>query len=111
MILPNYFAIFLTVGRIERRIQVMGNIIIDIPEEIILTAKIPRKNFEKEVKKELAIQLYREGIISYSNARRLSNLSKLEFHFLLGERKIPRQYDFIDYEKDLAVVNDWEETE
>lgn len=89
----------------------MANLIIDIPEEIILSAKIPRKNFEKEIKKELAIQLYREGIITYANARRLSNLSKIEFHFLLGERKIPRQYDLQDFVKDVAVVNDWEDVE
>ncbi len=89
----------------------MANLIIDIPEDIILSAKIPRKNFEKEIKKELAIQLYREGIITYANARRLSNLGKIEFHFLLGERKIPRQYDLQDFEKDVAVVNDWEDVE
>lgn len=89
----------------------MANVIIDIPENIVLSAKIPRKNFEQEIRKELALQLYREGIITYANARRLSNLSKVDFHFLLGERKIPRQYDLQDFERDVAVVNDWEDVE
>lgn len=85
----------------------MSTLSIDIPEEIILTAKIPRKNWDKEIKKELALQLYREGILSFANARRLCGLSKIEFHFLLGERKIPRQYDIEDYEEDLVNIEKW----
>ena len=30
-------------------------------------------------------------------------MSKIEFHYLLGERRIPRQYDILDYEKDLET--------
>jgi len=82
----------------------MNALSIDIPEEIISTAKIPRKNWDKEIKKELALQLYREGILSFANARRLSGLSKIEFHLLLGEREIPRQYDIEDYEEDFENI-------
>jgi len=86
----------------------MSSLIFNIPEEIISTAKIPRKNLKSELKKELALQLYREGILSFSSARRLCGLSKVEFHFLLGERQIPRQYDIEDYEKDLQNIDKWE---
>ncbi len=80
---------------------------INIPEKILLNAKIPRQYWEKEIKKELALQLYREGIISFANARRLAGMSKIEFHYLLGEKQIPRQYDISDYEKDLENIIKW----
>jgi len=85
----------------------MSSVQITIPEDIAFSAKIPKNKFEREIKKELALQLYREGILSFANARRLSGLSKVEFHFLLGERKIDRQYDIEDYEKDLVNLSKW----
>ena len=69
---------------------------IHIPEEIMLSLKIPKKKWEKDIKKELALQLYREELISFANAHRLAEMSKVEFHYLLGEREIPRQYDIED---------------
>ncbi|MEW6095356.1 MAG: UPF0175 family protein [bacterium] len=78
-----------------------------IPEELLLTAKIPRQYWEQEIKKELALQLYREGIFSFANARRLAGMSKIEFHYLLGERQIPRQYDIAEYKKDIENLAKW----
>ncbi len=75
---------------------------IPIPEEIMISVKIPRKRWETELKKELALQLYREALISFANAHRMAEMSKTDFHYLPGERKIPRQYDVEDYEKDLG---------
>jgi len=85
----------------------MITLAVKIPEEILSTAKIPRNRWENEIKKELALQLYREGILTFANARRLSGLTKIEFHYLLGERKIPRQYDEKDYEQDLKNLESW----
>ncbi len=73
----------------------------------MLTAKIPCQHLKKELMKELALQLYREGIVSFANARRLADLSKIEFHYLLGELHIPRQYDVSDYENDLENLGAW----
>ncbi len=70
-------------------------------------AKIPRKQWEPKVKKELALQLYREGLVSFANAHRLAGMSKIDFHYLLGDCKIPRQYDIEDYEKDLENLAEW----
>jgi len=61
-----------------------------------------RKELNKAFKVELAIHLYATGILSFGPARRLAGMSKMEFHFLLGQRRIERQYDVEDYEKDLA---------
>lgn len=85
----------------------MSNVVIDIPENIMLNAKIPKKRWQSELKKELALQLYREGILSFADARELTGLSRIEFHFLLGERQIPRQYDVNDLEEDLENLAKW----
>ena len=85
----------------------MKKISIKIPEEIMYSVKIPRKHWGIKLKQELALQLYREGLISFANAHRMAELSKIEFHYLLGDRSIPRQYDLEDYEKDLENLAMW----
>lgn len=83
----------------------MKTISLDIPEELLISFKVPKQSWEAELKKELAVQLYREGLISFGNARRLSGMSKWDFHDLLGIRRIPRQYDAEDFEDDLKTVS------
>jgi predicted HTH domain antitoxin len=85
----------------------MKTVTLDIPEEILIAVKIPRNRLQTGLKRELALQLYRENMISFANAHRLAGMSKLEFHYLLGERQIPRQYDGADYEKDLENLARW----
>ncbi len=80
---------------------------ISLPEEILRSAKIPRSQWDAVLKRELALQLYREGLLSFANSRRLAGMEKLDFHMLLGERQIPRQYDIEDYEQDLANLEAW----
>lgn len=80
---------------------------ISIPEEILRGAKIPRSQWDVVLKRELALQLYREGMLSFANACRLADMEKFDFHMLLGERQIPRQYDVEDYEKDLENLRVW----
>lgn len=85
----------------------MKMVSVPIPEEIMMSVKIPRKRWETELKRELALQLYREGMISFANARRLAEMDKTDFHYLLGEREIPRQYDVEDYNEDLENLTRW----
>ncbi|CAN2041215.1 conserved hypothetical protein [Candidatus Magnetomoraceae bacterium gMMP-15] len=85
----------------------MKMISIQIPEQILFSVKIPRKKWESEIKKELSLHLYQRGLISFANAHRLAEMSKIEFHYLLGEREIPRQYDIDDYEKDIENISKW----
>jgi len=87
----------------------MGSITIEIPDDVLLSAKLPRERIKEELKKELALHLYREGILSFGAARKLAGMEKLDFHFLLGQRKISRHYDLEDYKKDLEYIAKWEE--
>ena len=88
----------------------MENFVIEIPEFSLRQAKITRENWKKELKKELAIQLYRDGILSYANSAKLAEMDKVDFHFLLGEKKVQRQYDLTDYEEDKENWNLWKNT-
>lgn len=85
----------------------MRTLTLDIPEAVLTGVKIPRTRLKSELKRELALQLYREHMISFANAHRMADMSKIEFHHLLGERQIPRQYDTEDYEKDLEHLARW----
>jgi len=85
----------------------MKTLNLEIPKEVLASIKIPRNRLEADLRRELALQLYRENMISFANAHRLANMSKIEFHFLLGERHIPRQYDVEDLEKDLDYLAQW----
>ena len=85
----------------------MKTLTLDIPEDILATVKIPRNRLQSDLRRELALQLYRENMISFANAHRLAEMSKIEFHYLLGERQIPRQYDEEDFEQDLENLAGW----
>ena len=85
----------------------MKAINIYIPEDVVLAAKIPHKRLEEEIKRELSIHLYKEGILSLGAARKLAAMEKEDFHFFLGQRKVERHYDIDDYKKDLEQVSKW----
>ncbi len=89
----------------------MKSVAIQIPEQIMNEIKIPRQQWASVIKKELAFHLYREGYVSFANAHRLAEISKIEFHYLLGERRIPRQYNIENYEKDLENLAGWRNSE
>ena len=65
---------------------------INIPEDVLIAIKIPKKDVEKVLKIELAITLYQRGILSLGKARKLAEMSKWEFIERLGERKVERRY-------------------
>lgn len=86
----------------------MDSMMIEIPADVIPAIKLPRKELEKALRAELAVHLYATGILSFGPARRLADMSKMEFHFLLGQRRIERQYSDEDYKEDMANLAKWE---
>jgi len=85
----------------------MGSISIDVPDDVLIEAKIPKRKIKDTLKKELAAALYREGILSLCGARKLANMTKTDFHFFLGSKQIERQYDFYDYRDDVEIIEHW----
>ncbi|MCP4687990.1 MAG: UPF0175 family protein, partial [Desulfobacterales bacterium] len=46
-----------------------------------------------------------EGILHFASACKLAEMQKIDFHMLLGDRQIPRQYDEEEYEADLKTIS------
>jgi predicted HTH domain antitoxin len=80
-------------------------IVIEIPDTIARAMRIPRKDQQNQLKTELALSLYAQGILSFGKAAELADMTKLEFGLLLGKRNIPRQYDETDLQDDIAYAS------
>jgi predicted HTH domain antitoxin len=80
-------------------------ILIEIPDTIARAMRIPRKDQQRQLKTELALSLYAQGVLSFGKAAELADMTKLEFGLLLGKRNIPRQYDETDLQDDIAYAS------
>jgi predicted HTH domain antitoxin len=77
-------------------------IVLEIPESVVSAMRLPRKEQPRQLKIELAVSLYAQGILSLGKACELAESTQMEFGTLLGKRNIPRQYDEQDIKADLA---------
>ncbi len=74
---------------------------IEIPDDILQSAKLPPDRAKQELTKEMAFSLYQRQIISMGNARKLSGLDKWAFIEGLAERGIKRHYSEQELEEDI----------
>lgn len=79
-------------------------LVIEIPDEIILALRLSLERQAEELKKELAIHLYQEGLLPFGPASRLAGMPRLDFHYLLGKRHIPRHYSREDLQEDAETA-------
>jgi len=79
---------------------------INIPESVYRSIKLPEFEKEKRLLLELAISLYQNGILSFGKARELSKLSKWDFDRILSDRKIERHYDENAFKEDFKYGSD-----
>jgi predicted HTH domain antitoxin len=80
-----------------------------IPKEVDIALKIPEKEKELFLLKELAISLYQRGVLSFGKARELASMTKWEFYEELGERGIPRHYTVENFKEDLLYGKEKED--
>jgi predicted HTH domain antitoxin len=78
--------------------------LVEIPEDVLASIRIPKKDLEMELKTDLAVVLYQREAISIGNARKLAGMSKWEFLEELGRRKITRHYTEKELGEDLAFA-------
>jgi predicted HTH domain antitoxin len=83
----------------------MAKLLLEVPPEIVDAVKLPPSEVEAELLKELALALYRRGVLSLGKARMLAHMGRWQFEQLLGERKIPRHYTETDFEEDLRYAH------
>ena len=84
----------------------MKSISLKIPEDVVEHLRLPPCNLEQELKKELALHLYAEGILPQASACRLAGMKRLAFEQLLGERRIPVRYTSEDLDQDLQTLRE-----
>jgi predicted HTH domain antitoxin len=80
------------------------SIILEIPDTISRAMRLPKKAQKRQLKTELALSLYAQGILGFGKACELAEISQSAFGALLGQRGIPRQYDEQDIQDDIAYA-------
>jgi predicted HTH domain antitoxin len=83
----------------------MAKLVLELPPEIVDAIRLPPAEIEAELIKELALALYRRGILSLGKARALAQMTRWQFERLLGERRIPRHYSGADLGEDLRYAH------
>jgi predicted HTH domain antitoxin len=49
---------------------------LEIPEEVLLSLKVPKRDTERCLRAELAIRLYERGLLGFRKARELACMTK-----------------------------------
>ena len=81
------------------------SILLEIPDSVARAMRLPSAEQRRQLKVELAVSLYGQGILSMGKARELADMTKVEFGLLLGKRNIPRHYSTQDMQDDLAYAS------
>jgi|GEM_PF-690826 len=84
----------------------MAKVVLEIPSEIVDAVRLPPAEIEAELLKELALALYRRGVLSLGKARALAQMDRWQFESLLDERRIPRHFAAADLEEDIRHALD-----
>jgi len=77
---------------------------INIPDNLIKAIKLPAEEIPDRLKQELAIRLYRKGMLSFGKARELSGMTVWNFHEFLAKEKINRRYGLEELNDDLQTI-------
>jgi predicted HTH domain antitoxin len=82
----------------------MASAQIDIPQDILDSARLS----PEALKQELAISLYVQRRLSIGKARELAGMSLWQFRQLLSLREVPAHYDEKELSEDLDTVSNWD---
>ena len=77
---------------------------IDFPKDVLLAADITESNAPLNIKKYLALYMFKERILSFGKAAELAEMDKIEFLELAGSKGISLNYDADDYQEDLSTI-------
>jgi len=82
----------------------MKSIALEIAYHLTEALRVPPAEQADRLRQELAVRLYQKELLSFGKARELAQMSKWEFHHLLGQEKIIRHYDIADLKEDLETL-------
>ena len=86
----------------------MNDLVLTLPGESLVGARIPRPQLQSELRLRLAMALYADGILAGAAACRMAGVDKVVFQFRLGERGICQPLDAHDVESDLENFAQWQ---
>lgn len=75
----------------------VDSIVLEIPPDTL-------NQGEGAILSAIALKLYAQGIFTFGQARKLTNLSMWEFQQLLGQHRIERHYDETDLAEDINSI-------
>lgn len=82
----------------------MSRLVLEISNDVADSLKLPPSERISRLQRELAVRLYQKGLLSFGKARELAQMTKWEFHSLLGDEAIERSYDLEELESDLNTL-------
>lgn len=81
----------------------MRQIVVNVPEKVILAEKTDETSFGRELLMLAAVKLYELGHLSSGRAAELAGISRVEFLLSLGRYKVfPFEQELNDLEKNNA---------
>ena len=82
----------------------MEQISIDVPKDLIHILKVRERELPKVLREIIAVNLYKEGLISLGKASEIAGVSRWEMFDILAAKKIPLQYYPEDLEEDIETL-------
>jgi predicted HTH domain antitoxin len=82
----------------------MSKLTLEIPSDLAEALRLPPDERLARIQRELAVRLYQKGLLSFGKARELADMTKWDFHLLLGQEGIERSYDEEELDADLKTL-------
>ena len=77
---------------------------LSLPREIVNILVKKKDEIEPLLRRTIALELFREGIISIGKASEIAGVSKGKMLDILGSMKIPIHYDYSDLKEDMETL-------
>ncbi|WP_256957758.1 UPF0175 family protein [Thermococcus litoralis] len=84
--------------------SVVDEVLVPVPQDLARILRISEKELPKTVRIYLAIELYREGVISLGKAAEIAGVSKWEMMEILASKGVSIQYDEEDLREDVETL-------
>jgi len=79
----------------------MATVRVEFPAEVLKVVKVEKKYASKELRKLVALELYRENLVSLGKAAEIAGMSVNEFMEFSAKRSVPLHYTLEDLKEDL----------
>ncbi|BAD84402.1 hypothetical protein, conserved, UPF0175 family [Thermococcus kodakarensis KOD1] len=82
----------------------MGEVTVVIPSDLSRILRVDEKQLPKLVRIYLAVELYREGVVSLGKAAEIAGVTKAEMMEILASKGVPLNYTEEDLQEDIETL-------